>query len=756
MSNQIIIQFKSGHIIEGFQVRSFGNKDIDMEIFVEKDQRKLLFSLDEICIIRFAKTPPWAKSDEPAIAEEIQTITGDIFKVSVFANRKFLKGFIALLEDAEASFRTIFFTFSGVRCRHEMRLIGEILQEDGVVTNDNLVDALKTQEEIRNRQMGEVLVESTDITQEAIEKTLEDISGKPEIPPNARIGDILVEAGLVTREQVEKAYESQIAGKKLKVGEILIIQGLITEEQLLSALAKKFRLPFLELNTIIPTEEALGAISEGLASRLQVFPIQLDNRRLTVATSAPTDPTVGDSLRFSTNFSIDLVVASPSQISAAIDKYYHRQANSIDNFLETMKVEAGSLTVEEEDHEDQVTEPDSEVIALINRILLDAYRKGASDIHFEPGSGKNPLLVRYRIDGECILVHKIAATFKNAINSRIKIISGLDISERRRPQSGKILLRFEQRKLEYRVEITPTVGGHEDAVLRLLSASKPLPLDEMGFMPHTIERFKGILDKPYGLILCVGPTGSGKTTTLHSALGQINSPKRKIWTVEDPVEITQAGLRQVQVNPKIGFSFPEALRSFLRADPDVIMIGEMRDAETARIAIEASLTGHLVFSTLHTNSAPESVVRLIEMGIDPFNFADALLGIVAQRLAKKLCDKCKKIVRPSREEYEKILADFMHDAAGSASDLLPPYEETKFMMQYGCEQCGGSGYKGRIPIHELMLATPAIKDAVRERRGVAELRHLALEEGMWTLKMDGIIKVFMGLTDMEHILKVCI
>jgi type II secretory ATPase GspE/PulE/Tfp pilus assembly ATPase PilB-like protein len=354
------------------------------------------------------------------------------------------------------------------------------------------------------------------------------------------------------------------------------------------------------------------------------------------------------------------------------------------------------------------------------------------------------------------VAHKIAATFKNAINSRIKIISGLDISERRRPQSGKILIRFEQRKLEYRVEITPTVGGHEDVVLRLLSASKPLPLDEMGFMPHTIDRFKSILDKPYGLILCVGPTGSGKTTTLHSALGQINSPKRKIWTVEDPVEITQAGLRQVQVNPKIGFSFPEALRSFLRADPDVIMIGEMRDAETAKIAIEASLTGHLVFSTLHTNSAPESVVRLIEMGIDPFNFADALLGIVAQRLAKKLCVQCKKIVRPSREVYEKILADFMHDAAGSASDLLPPYEETKFMMQYGCEQCGGSGYKGRIPIHELMLATPAIKDAVRERRGVAELRQLALEEGMWTLKMDGILKVFMGLTDMEHILKVCI
>lgn len=755
MDNELTIQFKSGHLIEGFQVRSFGNRDIDMEIFVKKEKRKMLFSLDEICIIRFAKIPPWATPDEPVTVEEIQTITGDTFRVLVFSNRQFIKGFIALLDDQEASFRTIFFTHSGVRCRHESRLIGEILQEDGLVTNDHLADALKTQKNIRIRRMGEVLVESTDITHEAIEKTLEENSGKPEIPLNARIGDILVEAGLVTREQVEIAYESQLAGKKLKVGEILIKQGLITEEQLLAALAKKFRLRFLDLNSIIPSEEALGALSEGLATRLQVFPIQLENRRLMVATSAPTDPTVWDNLHFSTNYSIDLVVAFATQISLAIDKYYHRQENSIDNLLETMKVEAESLTIEEEEHEAQAPEPDSEVIALINRILLDAYRKGASDIHFEPGSGKSPLLVRYRIDGECIMAHKIAATFKNAINSRIKIISGLDISERRRPQSGKILLRFEQRKIEYRVEITPTVGGHEDAVLRLLSASKPLPLTEMGFMPYSLERFKGVLDKPYGLILCVGPTGSGKTTTLHSTLGHINSPKRKIWTVEDPVEITQPGLRQVQVNPKIGFSFPEALRSFLRADPDVIMIGEMRDAETAKIAIEASLTGHLVFSTLHTNSAPETVVRLVEMGIDPFNFADALLGIVAQRLTKKLCDHCKKSVQPSREVYEKILADFMHEA-GNVSNILPAYEETKFMMHYGCELCGGSGYKGRIPIHELMLGTPAMKNAVRERRGVTELRQLALEEGMWTLKMDGIIKVCMGLTDMEHILKVCV
>ena len=277
----------------------------------------------------------------------------------------------------------------------------------------------------------------------------------------------------------------------------------------------------------------------------------------------------------------------------------------------------------------------------------------------------------------------------------------------------------------------------------------------MGFMPHNLERFKEVLSKPYGMILCVGPTGSGKTTTLHSALTHVNTPSRKIWTVEDPVEITQPGLCQVQVNTKIGYSFAEALRSFLRADPDIIMIGEMRDSETAKIAIEASLTGHLVFSTLHTNSAPETAVRLIDMGMDPFNFADALLAIIAQRLAKKLCDYCKKPKRPTREEYDELIAEFVYHS-GKMLDAIPPYEDATLMENNGCEHCEGRGYNGRIAIHELMLGTPIIKRALREGKGAEELKNIALEEGMWTLKMDGICKVFQGLTDLEHVRKVCL
>jgi type II secretory ATPase GspE/PulE/Tfp pilus assembly ATPase PilB-like protein len=755
MDNRLVIHLKTGHVVEGRLAGFFADNSIDIEVFVEEQKRMLLFALEETCAVRFAAIPDWVTDEEPSALEEVQIITGESFRAKVFTGRKFLKGFFALLQDEAAPYKAVFFSHSGVRFRHCSQPLGEILKEEGLVTDNNVHDALRTQEELRGRRIGDAIAETSHLPYEKIESAIQEASARPEIPRNTRVGDILVEAGLVTRDQVERAFAVQQNGKKMKVGELLVSKGLITEEQLLSALAVKFRLRFINLETVMPSEEALGALSEGLVNRLKVFPVEFDGRRLMVATSAPTDPTVGDSLRFSTNYIIELVVATALQISEAIDKYYHRKKDDVDTLLESMKEEAQSITIEEEGEEAQVIEPDSEVIALINRILLDAYKRGASDIHFEPGTGKNPVTVRYRIDGECMVAHRIAATFKSAIISRIKIISGLDISERRRPQSGKILLRFEQRKIEYRVEITPIVGGQEASVLRLLSASKPLPLSEMGLMPYNMERFRGLLEKPYGIILCVGPTGSGKTTTLHSALGHINKPTRKIWTVEDPVEITQPGLCQVQVNPKIGFSFPEALRSFLRADPDVIMIGEMRDAETAKIAIEASLTGHLVFSTLHTNSAPETVVRLIDMGMDPFNFADAFLGIIAQRLARKLCSQCRATVRPSREEYDSLMEDFRHDA-GEVSALLPSFDNAMLMRKQGCEQCGGSGYKGRVAIHELMLGTPAVKRAIREGLSVEELRRLALDDGMWTLRMDGIMKVFAGLTDMEHILKVCL
>jgi type II secretory ATPase GspE/PulE/Tfp pilus assembly ATPase PilB-like protein len=330
----------------------------------------------------------------------------------------------------------------------------------------------------------------------------------------------------------------------------------------------------------------------------------------------------------------------------------------------------------------------------------------------------------------------------------------LDIAEKRKPQDGKIRFRGPMGTIELRVATIPTSGGNEDVVMRILAASKPLPLDKMGFSERNIAAFKQILQKPYGVCLVVGPTGSGKTTTLHSALGFINTEDMKIWTAEDPVEITQAGLRQVQVFPKIDFTFAAAMRSFLRADPDVIMVGEMRDHETAAIGVEASLTGHLVFSTLHTNSAPETIVRLLDMDIDPFNFADALLGILAQRLVRTLCPACREEYVPTPDEFAELVSEYGAEHWEKVGVHYSP--SLRLYRPKGCPKCGGSGYKGRMGIHELLVGTDEVKRMVQKRRPVEELREQAIRDGMTTLLQDGILKVLKGHTDFKQVRAVCI
>ncbi len=335
-------------------------------------------------------------------------------------------------------------------------------------------------------------------------------------------------------------------------------------------------------------------------------------------------------------------------------------------------------------------------------------------------------------------------------------MSDLDIAERRRPQDGKISFKkYGGKDIELRVATVPTQGGNEDVVMRILAAGEPIPLDKMGFSEHNYDSFVSAITKPYGLIFVCGPTGSGKTTTLHSALSYINKVETKIWTAEDPVEITQKGLRQVQVKPKIGFDFATAMRSFLRADPDVIMVGEMRDHETTQMGIEASLTGHLVFSTLHTNSAPESITRLLDMGMDPFNFADALLAIMAQRLVRTLCKNCKKPVNPTKSEYDELVREY--DAELFQKNLHIPYtSDLTLYKPEGCDVCNNTGYRGRMGIHELLMGTDRIKEMIQTRCTMAEIRDQAIIEGMTTLKQDGIEKIFAGHADLIEVRKVCI
>ncbi|MBU1235726.1 MAG: Flp pilus assembly complex ATPase component TadA [Gammaproteobacteria bacterium] len=424
--------------------------------------------------------------------------------------------------------------------------------------------------------------------------------------------------------------------------------------------------------------------------------------------------------------------------------------------------------------EDITAAADNELVKLVNKIIVDAYQQGASDIHIEPGTGKDKVLVRFRRDGTLYKYIEVPASYRSAMAARIKIMCDLDISERRRPQDGKIKFRrFGPLDIELRVATIPSAGGVEDVVLRILSAGEPIPLDKLGVSPGNLEKLKSCVSKPYGIFFTCGPTGSGKTTTLHSVLGFLNKPDTKIWTAEDPVEITQKGLRQVQVNRKAGLDFAAVMRSFLRADPDIIMVGEMRDKETTAIGLEASLTGHLVLATLHTNSAPESVVRLLDMGMDPFNFADALLGILAQRLAKRLCVKCREAYRPSDDEMKHFLDEYCEELRATSTfrndpeaaidalrqQWLGQYGEKGHFTLYrpvGCDACGNTGYKGRIGLFELMVCNDAIKRLVQDRGRVPQLLAQAMEDGMRTLKQDGMEKVLAGVTDMKQVRAVCI
>ena len=417
---------------------------------------------------------------------------------------------------------------------------------------------------------------------------------------------------------------------------------------------------------------------------------------------------------------------------------------------------------------------DNELVKLLNKIIVDAYHQGVSDIHIEPTPGKGKTSVRFRKDGSLVPYIEIPASYRDALVARVKIMCDLDISERRKPQDGKIKFKkYGPLDIELRVATIPSAGGVEDIVMRILAAGEPIPLDKLGVLPFNLARLRAAIEKPYGLFFVCGPTGSGKTTTLHSVLSHLNTPETKIWTAEDPVEITQKGLRQVQVNRKAGLDFATVMRAFLRADPDVIMVGEMRDKETVGMGIEASLTGHLVLATLHTNSAPESIVRLLDMGMDPFNFSDALLGILAQRLAKRLCASCKTAYHPDEAEVAQLLAEyclellgtdsFMRDADAGRAAVLDGWRtryagaDGRFTLYraLGCGECN-KGYRGRVGLHELMIGTDKVKRLLQEHSRVAALLAAALEDGMLTLKMDGIEKVLLGITDIKMVRQVCI
>ncbi len=586
--------------------------------------------------------------------------------------------------------------------------------------------------------------------------------------------DFLVTDAVISAEELELATRSA-RRKNIRLEDVLISEFQVRLPLIGAALAKFFGVPYEphQPNRIKPSD-LLKNLKREYIEQNHWLPIEETPEGIVILTLDPEQ--IKSSHIVSNVFPrsrLAFRVTTHSDFKETLDLFFgaaqDNDTSSVGELLSNLSDEGeeGETTAD-----DLSAAADNELVRLVNKIIVDAYQQGASDIHIEPRPGKEKTLVRFRKDGSLVNYIEIPASYRSALAVRIKIMCELDISERRRPQDGKIKFKkYGPLDIELRVATIPTAGG-EDIVMRILAAGEPIPLDKLGLLPINLDRLKSVVTKPYGLFFVCGPTGSGKTTTLHSVLGFLNKPDTKIWTAEDPVEITQKGLRQVQINKKAGLDFPTIMKSFLRADPDIIMVGEMRDKETTALGIEASLTGHLVFATLHTNSAPESIIRLLDMGMDPFNFADALLGILAQRLAKRLC-KCKQAYTPGPEELDHLLTEYCEELTHTATfkrdaeagreairaEWLKNYaRDGKFTLYQakGCPLCNDTGYKGRMGLHELMLGSDQVKRLIQEHARVAELLACALEDGMRTLKMDGMEKVLQGETDMKQVRTVCI
>ncbi|MBW2439594.1 MAG: Flp pilus assembly complex ATPase component TadA [Deltaproteobacteria bacterium] len=573
--------------------------------------------------------------------------------------------------------------------------------------------------------------------------------------------DYLIRNKVVNTNQLQEALT--IAKNMNKSVEFVLVDRFgVKKDDVGKSLSQYFGCPFRDFDEEMPIPfELIGKLKKSFLLYYVWVPLSWSKDGVEILVDDPKDLRKTDHIKaLMPNQKIIFSVGFKEDVDRYINHFFDPRAESAStaNFDELDDIIPDVTFEEEEELEDDIAsldESSSQVVKFVDQVLITAFRQDASDIHIEPSPTTRKTTIRFRTDGVCHEYIQVPNSMAPAIVSRLKIMSELDIAEKRLPQDGKIKLRRKGiPEFELRVSTMPTAGKFEDVVLRILTRANNYKLDEIGVRDRNLKVLKRIIQRPYGLILCVGPTGSGKTTTLHAALGHINKPGVKIWTAEDPIEITQSGLRQVQVRPKIGLDFARIMRGFLRLDPDIIMIGEMRDRETAAAAIEASLTGHLVLSTLHTNNAPETLTRLLDMGMNALNISDSFLGVLAQRLVRRLCTKCQESYNPSREEFEDIEADFGKKALAAAGYTFN--SRLEFYRSLGCERCNGSGYKGRLGIHELMEGTPEIKILIKKNATSQELGKMAAKQGMETLKQDGIHKVFEGITDIREVRRVSV
>jgi type II secretory ATPase GspE/PulE/Tfp pilus assembly ATPase PilB-like protein len=647
---------------------------------------------------------------------------------------------------------------ANVLVKHRRHLqLGELLVHLGLIEVDQLNDVLEYQKTFHpKKKLGALLIEKGLIDDATLIHAMYKQSQQSD-PPGKRTGGkfaALIISGRLQPDELD-AIVTKAERDRRPVENLLMERKQLTKRELGAALSAYYQCPFREYDEkLIIAPDCVSGINPNYLKTNYWIPLRVTDKSVDVLIDDPhAHDRIQDIKRLFPHKRIKCLVGLREDILQYVNGFSLNQNGMLAR--ESVSTILGQLESQDEDPLDskdelQVSENDSAIVRLVNQVITDATKQRVSDIHIEPDGSQREMRIRFRVDGQCFEYLRVPAMYRRALVSRLKIMAGLDIAERRKPQDGKIKLQVSDRTIELRVATVPTAGiGNEDIVMRILASAEPIKLDEMKMTPRNLGELRALLDKPYGMILCVGPTGSGKTTTLHSALGAINTPARKIWTAEDPVEITQPGLRQVQVNAKIGFDFAAAMRAFLRADPDVIMVGEIRDHETAEVAVEASLTGHLVLSTLHTNSAVETITRLLEMGIDRFNFADSLLGVLAQRLARMLCVECKESYHATKEDYNALAHGY-----GEAAFARLGIEYGDGFSLYrakGCAVCRNTGYKGRIGLHELLLVSEEIKGLIHTRATVGEMLKVALAQEMTTLLQDGVIKVLQGVTDYAQV-----
>ena len=724
-----------------------------LEHTVDTRRKKVQIAAERIAYVAFKKKlgADFLEPPTDTMAElKIHLTGGQTFVVMADpAHLNDTLGFFGHPIDQRSPFREIYFYASAVNAKENAAALGSLLLEDGALDPSQLNQAIRRQEGERKIPIGQILVQHEKVSPEAVNE-----AQKLQARKRLRLGEVLVDLGMVSNEDIEHALKEQKNRRGKRIGELLVELGVLQESALFRTLARKFHMPYVDLDEIAIDPTAFKAVKREVIEKYKILPLAHSSSQLTIAIGDPLQTEIYDILRFNGNLRIQEVLTNPSQLERYIeDALQHRGGGEVNAIVQALETQSANFA-EGLKQDVEFKESDNKVVQLANQIIIDAWRQGVSDIHVEPNGRERNTLIRFRVDGECSIYQTIPAAFRSSLVARLKIMAELDISERRKPQDGKIKFGMGNHKIELRVATIPTANDNEDVVMRILASSKPMPLNKAGMSPRNVKSFMEAIKRPYGLVLCVGPTGSGKTTTLHSALGHINDVERKIWTAEDPVEITQPGLRQVQVRPRIGYTFAAAMRAFLRADPDVIMIGEMRDLETASIAIEASLTGHLVFSTLHTNTAPETVTRLLDIGLDPFTFADALQCVLAQRLARSLCLQCRYPTEASDEDFQLVVERYGQDALRKNIGVVKR-EDLRLWAARGCPACRNTGFKGRIAIHELLLSNEQIKSSIQNKDTAEEIRFLAMQEGMTTLLQDGIEKAVAGKTALKQVLAVC-